>query len=198
VASVTSSHRFGVLNGPARSYRLARVNILLSEAAGGRAAGAVPGLPEAACATGSGPAQIVTAVRSPGTYRVGLRWSRPADAHPPGGAISLVPLGLSACYGCGLGAARLPFGCLFGLRDFFCFLRCMVTLRLRHSCHYKSRPTGVNPDSCLHVPHVGELRRSELSGSVGSTGRVVWCCPWGVGAYVWCCRYQWQSGATDS
>jgi len=107
-------------------------------------------------------------------------------------------VGLPACRGCGSGASRLPFGCLFGLRDVFCFLRCMVTVRLRRRCHYKSRPTGVNPDSWLHVTNVGELRRSELSGSVGSTRRAVWCCPWGVGAHVWCCCYQWQGRAAGS
>jgi len=42
----------------------------------------------------------------------------------------------SARCGCGSGASRLPFGCLFGFRDLFCFLRCMVTVRLRHRCHY--------------------------------------------------------------
>jgi hypothetical protein len=131
--------------GAALSPRRVKIFRELRQTAAVPSGGARPRWP--ARAAGSRPAQIVTAARSPGTARVGLRWSRPADDAPPGGAISLVPLGGFACHGCALGAARLPFGCLFGLRDLFCLLRCMVTLGLHVGCHYKSRPSGVNPDS---------------------------------------------------
>jgi hypothetical protein len=95
-------------------------------------------------------------------------------------------------------------GCRLGVCSvyvpLFRLLRCMVALRLRlrRRCHYKSRPTRVNPDSRLHVTNVGELRLKRTEWERGQHQACRWCCLWGVGAYVWCCRYRWQDRETGS
>src|SRR5260370_12107335 len=71
------------------------------------------------------------------------------------------------------------FGGLVGLGCVVRCLRGMLTAVLVCRCHYKSRSTRVNRGSRLDVPYMGELRQSELSGSVGKRQAVVWCCPMG-------------------